>query len=76
MQPKSVPATFPAFRNSPFIQSPWICISAWPVMTRLVVTFQSRLDEPSSVCCWNWRMMPRTFRIEGLSKTAGSGSAA
>ena len=73
MQPKSLPATLPALRNSPFIQSPWICISALPVMTRLVVTFQSRFGEPSSVCCWNWRKMPSTFFIDGLSKTAGSG---
>src|SRR5262249_16164817 len=55
MQSKSTPGCLPAARNSPFIQSPWICRSALPVMTRLVVSFHFRFGEPGSVCCWNFR---------------------
>ena len=46
---KSVPTFLPATLNSPFAQSPIICIPALPSITIEVATFQSRPGELASM---------------------------
>ena len=60
-------------RHTPFIQSPWICISAVPAMTVLVVSFQARLTHPGSVCAAILRNVSIASRTSGSSNTVLSG---
>ena len=76
MQPKSTPTCLLLARQTPFIQSPWICISAVPLITVLVVSFQARLTQPSSVCAEDLaerldRLLHRGLIEHGLVGRAG-----
>ena len=48
MHTKSSPGVLPALRNSPFAQSPIICIPALPSITIAEARFQSRPEKLSS----------------------------
>ena len=74
-QAKSVPSSLLLTRQTPFIQSPWICISASPLITMLVVSFQARLTQPGSICSAILRKVSMASRNPGSSKTVSSGCA-